>query len=271
MRTSPRSSGLLWVLGLACGACGEPAAPIPREVVAEPAAPEVPSSMPIDLAGFAGGPVVRLGRLALEDGERRRVPADPCTEVFVHVESGRLDDADEGDTLFGRAPFEILARAETRVVVAAAREVNRPFGAPCPTRAVDAPARRVLAEGVPRLPFAGGKLHVRIFADESAGARHGAFSLLDGDDDLPVPPHVHDASVETLYVVEGDGTMLLGETESPLSPERVIDVPAGVRHGYEPGTTRFVAYQVYAPPGPEQRFRQPPTPPAFQPPADRSP
>jgi hypothetical protein len=32
-------------------------------------------------------------------------------------------------------------------------------------------------------------------------------------------------------------------------------VPAGVRHGYAHGTVPMRAWQIYAPPGPEQRFR----------------
>lgn len=59
--------------------------------------------------------------------------------------------------------------------------------------------------------------------------------------------------------------MLQGEAESAIAPGRVLYVPPGVRHGYTPGTTKLVAYQIYAPGGPEQRFRTPPTPPAFAP------
>ncbi|HJL44294.1 MAG TPA: cupin domain-containing protein, partial [Polyangiaceae bacterium LLY-WYZ-15_(1-7)] len=114
------------------------------------------------------------------------------------------------------------------------------------------------------LPFAGGKLRVQILLDAARGARHAAFSLLDGDADLPVPPHVHEGSVEALFIVSGDGTMLRGDERFPIAPGRVVIVPAGVRHGYEAGTEPLRAYQIYHPPGPEQRFRAsaPATPPA---------
>jgi len=208
------------------------------------------------------GPLVRVGTLALEANQRAQVAADACTEVFVRVEEGALDGHVADTTAIARAPFELRATEATRLFVAAVRPEDAPFGAPC-TRDDSTALRWLPAPEV--LPFAGGKLRVRIFTDAASGAHFGALSSLDGDADLPVPPHVHETSVEALLVREGDGTMLQGEAQSAIAPGRVLYVPPNVRHGYTPGTTKLVAYQIYAPGGPEQRFRTPPTPPAFAP------
>ena len=255
-----------WVLFVA-SACGvvacdtdvSPTAAPTTEAPSEALAQALPPRAWLEELDVAG-PLVEIGELRLPAGQRGQVAADACTEVFVRVEEGALEGHDPGATLMARAPFEVRAASDTRVVVVAVRPEDAPFGAPC-TRTETTPLVALPAPEV--LPFAGGKLRVRIFVDEAAGARFGAFSSLDGDADLPVPPHVHEGSVESLRIVEGDGTMLQGDDESPLAPSRVLYVPPNVRHGYTPGTKKLVAYQVYAPGGPEQRFRTPPTPPAF--------
>jgi mannose-6-phosphate isomerase-like protein (cupin superfamily) len=258
---------LVVLVVVALAACDDevaPAAPAPVSSV-ESVEPEPRDSPPpralLDELQTAG-PLVRIGTLALAANERVHVAADACTEVLVRVEEGALDGHVAETTGIARAPFELRATEPTRLFFAAVRPEDAPFGAPC-SRDDSAVLRWLPAPEV--LPFAGGKLRVRIFADASSDARFGALSMLDGDADLPVPPHVHEASVEALLVREGDGTMLQGEAESAIAPGRVLYVPPGVRHGYTPGTTKLVAYQIYAPGGPEQRFRTPPAPPAFAP------
>ncbi len=105
------------------------------------------------------------------------------------------------------------------------------------------------------LPNAGGKLKVQIVLDRDGGATFGSFAILEGEADLPVPVHTHEGTAEVLFIDSGDGTMVLGERRFPIAPGMVIYVPPDVEHGYEPGTEPLRAYQVYDPPGPEQRFR----------------
>lgn len=268
-----RALGWTLLLTLASGvsACGTDAASAPS---VEAPAMEAPNEAPPEEPAEAlpprawldelenAGPLVRLGELNVPAGQRAHVAADACTEVFVRVVEGALEGHEASATLLARAPFEVRAATDSRIVVAAVRPEDAPFGAEC-TRVETTTLTALPAPEV--LPFAGGKLRVRIFVDEGMGARFGAFSSLDGDADLPVPPHVHEGSVESLRIVEGDGSMLQGEDESPIGPGRVLYVPPNVRHGYTPGTTKLVAYQVYAPGGPEQRFRTPPPAPAFAP------
>lgn len=260
-----RSFARLVVLGVVVlGACEATATPATSTAASSAESERRDSPPPRALLDElqTAGPLVRVGTITLAGNERAHVAADACTEVLVRIEEGAFDGHVADTTAIARAPFELRATEPTRLFVAAVRPEDAPFGAPC-SREDSSALRWLPAPEV--LPFAGGKLRVRIFADASSGARFGALSMLDGDADLPVPPHVHEASVEALLVREGDGTMLQGDAESAIAPGRVLYVPPNVRHGYTPGTTKLVAYQIYAPGGPEQRFRTPPTPPAFAP------
>lgn len=60
-------------------------------------------------------------------------------------------------------------------------------------------------------------------------------------------PHVHDYHDETLYVIEGEGSILLGEETHPLAAGDVVFIPAGTVHTpIIAGTERTLS--VYAPP-----------------------
>jgi mannose-6-phosphate isomerase-like protein (cupin superfamily) len=76
-----------------------------------------------------------------------------------------------------------------------------------------------------------------------------------------VAEHAHDHAWEVLAVIEGDGVLARklpgGEERVEARPGSVITVPPGIRHAWQPsGKAPLVAIQVYAPPGPEQRFKQ---------------
>jgi|HubBroStandDraft_6_1064221.scaffolds.fasta_scaffold52503_3 mannose-6-phosphate isomerase-like protein (cupin superfamily) len=76
-----------------------------------------------------------------------------------------------------------------------------------------------------------------------------------------VAEHAHDHAWEILAVLEGSGVLARrpegAEERVEAHPGSVITLPAGVRHAWLPsGTAPLVAIQVYAPPGPEQRFKK---------------
>lgn len=60
------------------------------------------------------------------------------------------------------------------------------------------------------------------------------------------PPHCHSAEEEVFVVLEGDGTLLLGDDEHPVKPHDVIARPAGTRvaHAFRAGESglTFLAY-----------------------------
>ena len=239
----------LWLCG--CGG-GTPIVEIPpvdeeesfadRDAnIEEPSGPWVPEG---------GGPLVRLGARELRAGETLELEGAPCEQVVAYVAAGRLRDGGAtrgaGTLLRTQDLISLVAEEPSRVVVAISSPEDR-------TRCVptdDAVTRL----GEPLLN-ADGKLRVHILLDAQSGATFGSFAILEGDADLAVPAHVHEGSAEVLLIEGGDGTLVVGDERMSVSPGQVIYIPANTLHGYEPGTLPLRAYQVYAPPGPEQRFR----------------
>jgi quercetin dioxygenase-like cupin family protein len=104
--------------------------------------------------------------------------------------------------------------------------------------------------GEPReLPIAGGKGTVKLYLD----GRGAAFALdvMVADAGVKVPPHVHDKSDELIHVVSGKGTTMIGGKPAAAATFRI---PAGVEHSLSVDE-KMTAVQVYAPAGPEQRFK----------------
>jgi putative monooxygenase len=197
-----------------------------------------------------------MARLVLPSNETLVVEPTMGQEVFIFIEAGALGEYAAGSVLRVREAMELEAHDET-ALIAAVVEASASSGA----GASSGQAMGVSVVTVDdTLVFlnAGGKLRVQIFHDSESGAANGAFGLLDADADLSVPEHVHEESVEVLYIVSGDGTLILGEERTPVAPGDILYIPMNTNHGYEAGTQTLRAFQVYAPPGPEQRFRQPP-------------
>jgi mannose-6-phosphate isomerase-like protein (cupin superfamily) len=91
---------------------------------------------------------------------------------------------------------------------------------------------------------------------ERNGARYGGLSLLEADADFGVPSHVHPEANEALVIEQGAGTMRIGSERFPVIDGATLFVPDNIEHGLEAAGTRDLrAVQVYAPSGPEQRFR----------------
>jgi len=253
--TTPRPvfAGLPFVVAVLVG-CTRPPTRVAENALEEP---EEPTAL---ARPTEGGPLVRIGRVEIERVQSREIRADEHEEVFVIVESGDFG------RLFGWTPggvarlqSELTTSATTRstLIVAVVRDAAHPFrDGESPVSSGRPSWGQVVGPGqAPVLTVGDGKLRVQIFHDAHDGARFGAVSRLDADADLDVPVHAHDASVEALFIESGDGTMILGDERFAIAPGQVIYVPAGVRHGYVHGAEPLRAWQIYAPPGPEQRFR----------------
>jgi hypothetical protein len=115
------------------------------------------------------------------------------------------------------------------------------------------------------LSWAGGKAHARL------GFEHGlaSFGLLLGAPDAPVPPHRHDGSWEVIGLLRARGAFhreagpgadasasFMNEPGQSAEDGAIVSVPPGVAHAWTPAGDRpLLAVQLYAPPGPEQRFK----------------
>ncbi len=71
-----------------------------------------------------------------------------------------------------------------------------------------------------------------------------------------VAEHRHEGSWEILAAIDGAGTCTLDGKASRLGPGQIKVIPPGVAHSWtpDPGTS-LSAVQMYAPAGPEQRFK----------------
>jgi mannose-6-phosphate isomerase-like protein (cupin superfamily) len=104
------------------------------------------------------------------------------------------------------------------------------------------------------LTFAGGKMQAHLDV-ESAVSQLAYFGRLEGT--APVAEHAHDGSWEVLCAVTGAGTFTLNGAEQRLAAKQIVVVPPGTKHAWKPDDgVKLVAFQMYAPPGPEQRFKK---------------
>ncbi len=101
------------------------------------------------------------------------------------------------------------------------------------------------------LPILGGKGTARILIEEATLA----VSLVEFTPGVEIPRHSHEGASELLYIVEGAGVLSVGSETYPFTAESVIHVPADQPHGAKIGAEKTTAVQIYAPGGPEQRFK----------------
>jgi quercetin dioxygenase-like cupin family protein len=148
----------------------------------------------------------------------------------------------------GRAAFEVV------------RDGGNPAGA---TGGMPAPTQWVVAttSKVDPLPILGGKGRVRILFDAKSTAHtSAALTVLEADPGAEIPRHVHQGSAEILYVVSGGGELTVGSEKIPFGADQAIHIPENQPHAAKlTGPEKTVMIQIYAPAGPEQRFRGPDT------------
>ena len=112
----------------------------------------------------------------------------------------------------------------------------------------------------PDLAWGGGAYHARI-GWESDDKPAAVIDIMKLSADAPVAEHVHDDAWEILAALEGDGTLVKrtagGEQRVHVAAGSIHNVPKGQRHAWQPsGKAPLFAIQIYAPPGPEQRFKK---------------
>jgi mannose-6-phosphate isomerase-like protein (cupin superfamily) len=228
---------------------------------------------------------VLLAHLTLRPGDSFRAPSGACQDVLVFVREGELRAVGTGiaspsapATIYagdavrfgpeGDGLVQNLGEMPARTVLALTRgdappSLDQPPGQGCdPARDAGdpfvVPLRSASVRSTQEYAAFSGSLRVRILLDEdSAGARHGALSVLDGDPELTIPEHRHEDAAEVLLIEDGSGMMRIGEREVAVRPGMALYVPRGALHDFRSdGTRPLRAIQVHTPSGPEQRFRR---------------
>ncbi|MDB4980384.1 MAG: Cupin 2 conserved barrel domain protein [Myxococcales bacterium] len=161
-----------------------------------------------------------------------------------------------------RDPKDAVGRANFEVI----RGDANPAGAQGGTAGMPAPLELpvvTLAKLEP-VTLPGGKARVRM-AFEPAGLGHPScsFGLLEAEPGAETPRHDHAGSEEILFVLSGGGELTIGSEKMPFGPDEAIYIPEGQPHSVKfTGPDKTLMLQLYAPAGPEQRFKvAAPTPP----------
>ena len=113
-------------------------------------------------------------------------------------------------------------------------------------------ARIIHANEARTYPLPGGKGTVDLFLD--GVAVKVALEKIDARPGAEIPIHTHDGSDELLYILQGRGEMTVGEKTLVVSAGDAIHIPQYTPHGLKV-SEHVIAVQVYAPRGPEQRFK----------------
>lgn len=227
---------------------------------------------------LGSGPRVLLAQVLLPPGARFTLPTSICQDVLVYVRRGTTELDGGRPLLPGRAvrfgldgaALGNTSNRDAEVYVIVSRSVARRFGPDATLDMQLAPVDPACGEGAPATalsdlgaePFvhAGGELRVSILLDEQGqGARHAALTRLDASAVAAVPVHTHDDSAEVIFIEEGEGRMLVGDQHVAVRPGTFVYIPPRTPHSFTPsGNSPLRAVQVYAPAGPEQRFRSAP-------------
>lgn len=183
-----------------------------------PGAGSLPTGQPLDAAYLPPGAVRALV-----------APADAPLHVLIVATPGGDEDATRRSGVLPASPADRKNKKAPKAVVLS------PIGATVAERA--------------RM----GTVTLQVEPARGAG-KAVASSRLDIIAGAVIPPHVHDASTELLYVRSGVGRMVVGGVELPVTATSVVQIPAGVEHSFE-ATEAMTVLQFYTPAGPEQRFK----------------
>ena len=162
-------------------------------------------------------------------------------QLFVPPGPDRVyrDPKDEA----GRAAFEVL---HDPTVVA-------PEGAHF---MVASPAQ---AEAVPVFGGRGKGMAHPLLDAAHTGNRGFYLGTLEADPGAVVPRNAHPGAAEILFVVAGAGELTVGSEKVPFEADEALYIPEGQPHAAKfTGTDKAVLVQIFAPAGPEDRYRGPP-------------
>jgi quercetin dioxygenase-like cupin family protein len=99
----------------------------------------------------------------------------------------------------------------------------------------------------------GGSLCIKV--DPSRGSNNVSMGTQVVPKGAGIRVHQHNGADEVLFVLEGNGFGILGDTRAPIEKGSAIYVPRGVWHGVENPDSDLALLWVVAPPGLEELFR----------------
>ncbi|HMF40727.1 MAG TPA: cupin domain-containing protein [Polyangia bacterium] len=157
-------------------------------------------------------------------------------DVFAPMGPERVyrDPKDEA----GRAAFEVI------------------HGAP-PAAPAGAKFTVAAAADADKLSVFGGKGKLKpLLEPATTGNKALYLGILEAEPGAEVPRNTHPGSAEILYVVSGAGDVTIGSEKIPFEAEEAIHIPDGQPHAAKfAGPERTIMVQVFAPGGPEERYR----------------
>jgi mannose-6-phosphate isomerase-like protein (cupin superfamily) len=106
-------------------------------------------------------------------------------------------------------------------------------------------------------PQPGGKTKIHlIFEPSSTGSDAVALSVGQFEPGAEIPRHSHEESAEILYILSGAGEVTIGSEKLAFAADQAIHLPENQPHAVRfKGPEKTLVVQIYAPAGPEQRFK----------------
>ena len=192
------------------------------EVLAEGSAIFIPAGMPHVIENMVRSASVEILQVFAPMGPER-VYRDPTDEK-------------------GRAAFDVIRDPRKAVVPGRARFVVESFD--------KAPVHAV----------AGGKVRVHAFFDAAnTGSEAASASVVEFAPGSEIARHDHEGSAEIIYILAGRGNVQIGSEKIDFGADQVIHIPEGQPHAVKfTGSEKTVALQIFAPAGPEQRYKTAP-------------
>ncbi|MSP63851.1 MAG: cupin domain-containing protein [Myxococcales bacterium] len=107
-------------------------------------------------------------------------------------------------------------------------------------------------------PILGGKGTATLLMDQ-AEIPQASLQRLEADTGATIPQHLHETSDEILFILAGRGELTVAGKIYPVAAGDAIRIPNATLHALVV-LEKISAVQCYAPGGPEQRFKAPPSP-----------
>jgi quercetin dioxygenase-like cupin family protein len=203
----------------------------------------------IDDQSIGEPPLASMSMLTLSPTQTASVgQAHPQEELAIYVLEGSFnvgaDTINAGDVLWlgedtPRPALAPLAKKPLKIL-----EV-RAHG--------DGKGQKIVhADDAKSYPLPGGGGSARLLLD-GTGAKL-ALDLLDTAAGAAIPPHKHATQDEELFVIDGTGEMTVGKQKLEVAPGDAVRIAANAAHAVKV-VEPLKAIQIYAPAGPEQRFK----------------